>query len=65
VQTLGSYYRQTWWLWVLFIAVLVVLSYKLSSLFIIFIPATLIYSVYFGIVRVAEIREEEKKKSLR
>jgi hypothetical protein len=65
VQTLGSYYRQTWWLWLLFITVLVVLSYKLSSLFIIFIPATLAYSFYFGIVRVAEIRAEEKKDALR
>jgi hypothetical protein len=59
MTTLRSYYRQTWWLWLLFIIALAGLAYYLSLVFLLGIPILIAYSVFFGIVRVAEIRKEE------
>ncbi|HEX4056496.1 MAG TPA: hypothetical protein VHX86_19720 [Tepidisphaeraceae bacterium] len=59
MMTLGTFYRQTWWLWMLFLICLCVLAYIVSLVFLVGIPALIAYSIYFGIVRVAEIRKEE------
>ena len=60
-MTLGRFYRQTWWLWLLFTIVLLVCAYFVSLIFLFGIPILAVYSVYFGIVRVAEIRAQEKR----
>jgi hypothetical protein len=60
-MTLGKFYRQTWWLWLLFTIVLCACAYFVSLIFLFGIPILAVYSVYFGIVRVAEIRAQEKR----
>lgn len=55
---MGAYYRQTWWLWLLFMAVFGVISYYVSFIFLIFIPGLAAYSWYFGAVRLSELRKE-------
>lgn len=54
-----AFYKQTWWLWLLFLAVFVALSYYVSPLFVVMIPGLLLYSVYFGVVRTSELREQQ------
>ena len=56
-----NYYRQTWWLWVLFVLVFAWLAYKVSVLFVIMIPGIALYSAYFGIVRVSELAERDRR----
>jgi len=63
MTTLGAFYRQTWWLWLLFAIALVALAYFTSLIFLLGVPLLIAYSVFFGVVRVAEIRREEKDKS--
>jgi hypothetical protein len=62
MMTLGTFYRQTWWLWVMFVLCLGVLAYVVSLVFLVGIPVLIVYSIYFGIVRVGEIRKEEEEK---
>ena len=52
-----AFYKQTWWLWLLFLAVFVGLSYYVSPLFVIMIPGLILYSLYFGVVRTSELAE--------
>ena len=59
--TLAAFYRQTWWLWLLFLVGLGLLAHFISLAFLFGIPALIGYSVYFGIVRVAEIRKEREE----
>jgi 4-hydroxybenzoate polyprenyltransferase len=55
-----AFYKQTWWLWLLFLGVFVALSYFVSPLFIVMIPGLILYSVYFGVVRTSELDESKK-----
>jgi hypothetical protein len=59
MTTLGTFYRQTWWLWLLFAAALVGMSLITSLIFLLGIPVLFAYSVFFGMMRVAEIRRDE------
>jgi hypothetical protein len=51
------FYLRTWWLWLLFVVLFVVLGLKVSYVFFILIPVLLGYSVYFGMVRASEEQE--------
>jgi hypothetical protein len=54
-----AFYKQTWWLWLLFLGVFVALTVKVSALFVIMIPGLILYSIYFGVVRTSELAERE------
>jgi hypothetical protein len=60
MMTLGKFYRQTWWLWLIFAALLACLCYFVSLIFVLGFPILIAYSVFFGITRVNEIRREEE-----
>ena len=62
MNTLGAFYKQTWWLWLLFAILLGALAHFVSLVFLLGIPVLAAYSFYFGAMRVGEIREEERKK---
>ena len=53
-----AFYKQTWWLWLLFVALFAALSWYVSFLFVLMIPGILGYSIYFGIVRTSELAEQ-------
>ncbi len=55
MDNLLRFYKKTWWLWLLFCALFVVLGIYVMSLFYFFIPGLLGYSLYFGIVRGSEM----------
>ncbi|MDB5328730.1 MAG: hypothetical protein JWM57_4299 [Phycisphaerales bacterium] len=57
-----AFYKQTWWLWLIFLAVFVALSYYVSPLFVIMIPGLILYSIYFAVVRISELKEQGKLK---
>ena len=61
MHTIGGFYKQTWWLWLLFVLLFAFLTYKVSLIFIVLIPGIILYSVYFGVVRVTELNEKEQK----
>jgi len=63
MTTLGTFYKQTWWLWLLFAAALIALAYYTSLIFLFGLPILIAYSVFFGFLRVAEIRREEMDQS--
>jgi len=51
---MAKFYFQTWWVWLLLMAGFIVLAWKVSCIFWLFVPGILIYSVYFGWVRVTD-----------
>lgn len=55
-----AFYKQTWWLWLLFLIVFVGLAVYVSPLLVIMIPGLILYSIYFGVVRTTELAEQEK-----
>ena len=59
MTSMADYYRQTWWLWLVFVIVFGLLGHFVVALFYLFIPGLLIYSAYFGMVRVSEFRNIE------
>jgi hypothetical protein len=62
MMTIGKFYRQTWWLWLLFAALIGGLCYFVSMIFVLGFPLLIAYSVFFGITRVKDINEEEAEK---
>jgi hypothetical protein len=63
MMTIGKFYRQTWWLWVIFAGLIAGLCYFVSLIFVLGFPLLTAYSIFFGITRVKDIREEEKEKA--
>jgi hypothetical protein len=63
MMTIGKFYRQTWWLWTLFAALIAGLCYFVSLIFIFGFPLLIAYSVFFGITRVNDINEEERESA--
>ncbi|HEX8339763.1 MAG TPA: hypothetical protein VF624_02535 [Tepidisphaeraceae bacterium] len=63
MHPLLDFYRRTWWLWLAFTAMFVLLGLNVSFVFLILIPALLVYSVYFGMVRASE--EERRVEETR
>ena len=60
-----TFYKQTWWLWLLFVLVFAWLTYRVSALFVVMVPGIVLYSVYFGIIRTSELAEKEKADARR
>ena len=63
MMTIGKFYRQTWWLWVIFAGLIGGLCYFVSPIFVLGFPLLAAYSIFFGITRVKDIREEEEEKA--
>ena len=61
MDDLIDFYKRTWWLWVIFVITFILLGYFVVPLFYIFIPGLLGYSVYFGMVRASEEREQRQR----
>ena len=61
MMTLGKFYRQTWWLWLIFAGLLAGLCYFVSLIFVLGFPVLIAYSVFFGVTRVNEIRRDEEE----
>lgn len=61
MHPLLRFYLKTWWLWLGFLIVFILLGIYATALFFIFIPGLLAYSLYFGSVRVKEEEEEAAK----
>lgn len=61
MMTLGKFYRQTWWLWLIFAVLLAGLCYFVSLIFVLGFPVLIAYSVFFGVTRVNEIRRDEQE----
>jgi hypothetical protein len=59
MMTIGKFYRQTWWLWLIFAALIAGLCYFVSLVFVLGFPILIAYSVFFGITRVNEINQEQ------
>lgn len=57
MENLLRFYKKTWWLWLLFCILFVVLGIYVMPLFYIFIPGLIGYSAYFGIVRGSEMND--------
>ena len=57
-----AFYKQTWWLWLIFLIVFAAMSYYVSALFVVMIPGLILYSIYFGVVRISELNEQGKRK---
>lgn len=55
MENLLRFYKKTWWLWLLFTILFIVLGLYVMPLFYIFIPGLIGYSFYFGIVRGSEM----------
>ncbi len=61
-EILIKFYKKTWWMWLLCVAICIALAYfvpTVSVIFIILIPGILGYSVYFGMVRGPEMFDNE------
>jgi hypothetical protein len=54
-----AFYKQTWWLWLLFVVLFALLAKYVSFLFVLMIPGIILYSVYFGIVRTSELAQQQ------
>lgn len=61
MHPLLRFYLNTWWLWLGFLIVFVLLGIYVMPLFFIFIPGLLAYSLYFGSVRVKEEEEAAER----
>ncbi|MBC7783855.1 MAG: hypothetical protein H7144_08440 [Burkholderiales bacterium] len=55
MENLLEFYKRTWWMWLVFIILFVVLALYVMPLFWFFIPGLIGYSIYFGAVRGSEI----------
>lgn len=60
MHPLLAFYKETWWLWLIFMLVFVALTYYVSPLFVVMIPGLIGYSIYFGIVRTSELNEKNR-----
>ncbi len=58
MEALLQFYKKTWWLWLAFTILFIVLAINVSGLFYIFIPGLLGYSIYFGMIRGSEMQEK-------
>jgi membrane protein implicated in regulation of membrane protease activity len=61
MMTVGKFYRQTWWLWLIFAALIAGLCYFVSEIFLFGFPIMVVYSIFFAITRVKEIRQDEQE----
>lgn len=57
-----AFYKQTWWLWLIFLGVFAALSWYVNLLFVVMIPGLILYSIYFGVVRISELEEQNKNR---
>jgi hypothetical protein len=62
MNPLLAFYKQTWWLWLIFLCVFAALTYYVSPLFVVMIPGLIGYSIYFGIIRTSELREQSRRR---
>ena len=60
MNPLLAFYKQTWWLWLLFVVVFALLATYVNFLFVLMIPGILLYAGYFGVVRASEVAERER-----
>ncbi len=54
MEALLRFYSKTWWLWLLFVIVFALLGHYGPTLFYLFIPGLIGYSIYFGLIRGSE-----------
>lgn len=54
-----QFYRETWWLWTLYLVASIIAIWKVHLIFISAIPLVVIISVYFAIVRGPSVRETQ------
>jgi hypothetical protein len=60
MEALLAFYKKTWWLWLIFVIVFVVLAIKVSGLLWIGVPGVIFYSAYFGSVRGQEEQDARR-----
>jgi len=54
MEDLLIFYKRTWWAWLLIVITLVLLGTYVNGIIFILVPIILVYSVYFGMVRISD-----------
>lgn len=57
--SMAKFYAQTWWVWLLIMIGFSLLAYYVSCIFWLFVPGIVVYSFYFGWVRVTDESRRE------
>ena len=52
--SMAKFYAQTWWVWLLIVVGFVYMALKVHGVFWLFVPGIIVYSFYFGWVRVTD-----------